>query len=275
VSPPKVSAPVEPYNFLGITSSPLVLGASYDGKTNTVGGVCVTGSQRYVPSSEGLVGNGSSGPSWALVDEIGVGDPVSFEEVTLYGANPAIETWSKAAGDDDARSLNVLYPILEVDEGVVAFAGDDYVKSADCSDHFLTGVVYGARLLVGAKLTFHDGADYDAFITQYGLIYGSGHLDALLNRDDLGWLSVALVGKATIALQGIQIGGDPTKLEAILAQSSCSIGDLAACKQTFNRVADYQQTFVSDLGPAPTSTENVGGWVATFGVPQACSVIPD
>jgi hypothetical protein len=260
LAPPTVSAPIQPANFLGVASSPLVLGAGYDDTTKKVGAICVTGTEIYVPQlTGGFTTEWDALPSFQIVDNLRVGNQFDFEEASLYGQTPSIKTWTDAAGDDDWQSMNFLLPIVISDVGGPLFRGDDTMRTAECGKDFINGVVVGARLLAGLKLSFAQRADFDAFRAQYGNV-----LHKVLERNDrdLGWLSVALDGKATLSLQAIQIGGDPSKLQAIVDQSTCSIGDLPACNQTLQQIAGpYKTTFLTDLGPTPTSNANLGGWV--------------
>jgi hypothetical protein len=270
--PPPVDAPIEPPHFLGVTGpGSLVVGAGFVEETRTLQPVCYTTPSFFVPRAQGRTGTPDINLSaFDVARMLEIGSGAKYEDATLYDSLPAVPAFIDEAGVARTTDLNYLMPVLAVNAGNWVFDDNDFTKIGDCGDHIVHQVIMGARLVVGLKLRFVDEASLRSFENLYG-----SQLNVILQRNDLGWVSVALDHKATITVQAAQVGGDPSKLKAILDASRCSIGNLPACNETITNVIAYSTVFSQDLGPIPQqgSTE-FGGFVPLVGLLIPSSYLP-
>jgi hypothetical protein len=272
-NPPHVVAPIATVNFVGVTDG-LVVGAGFTVSPPAALPVCASGPRGAYQSSPASSISTPEDDTLSLETVAGAlaVDYTGFE-LSLYEL-PAVQKFVAEAtrdttaiqdadggwsGDRAAGFIDNLYHIETGGFGLDrAFP---WTKVGNCGDGYVDSVRLGANIAFGLKLTFQNDEQRWQFTYKYGSVR------QMLMRNDLGWVSVYLDGKASIEIAAAQFGGDPQKLAAIVNATQCSIGNLQACSDTIHQVAQYSgKQLQTDLGPLPADgATSYGGYIPLFG----------
>lgn len=119
-----------------------------------------------------------------------------------------------------------------------------------CGDSYVSSATAGSLLVVNVKIEFASHQDKQTFNAKMGAKFGIGNITSTIKSSKLDQSM-----NASISVEALQLGGDPSKLSSIFTKSStgdyyvaqCSFKDLNSCNQIINGVLAYSQTIEAQV----------------------------
>ncbi|MFN0139493.1 MAG: hypothetical protein ACKVQW_05330 [Pyrinomonadaceae bacterium] len=191
--------------------------------------------QRSVAHSVGLDAGGNTSFGLAKVTA-----SVRFADSTAETANAISSTW---AIDLSPGILTVRDPDLK--KGIVPRDAEAFQKR--CGDRYISGIRYGARLLVSMRIVFSSFTMKRELAVSGGMSGTFGAVSAKTTE------TLARTGNnASVQIRLRQIGGDPSQVPEVFRGENivrCSAGDVSVCLNAISDINKYVADFSKQLKP--------------------------
>lgn len=224
-----------------------VLGTGYDTQARVFRAQCVTGDVIYEGSARSTLALEHSAQASDLLDQYGftlaAGLDLGFASA-MIGQRIALLTVDNRLTHAYAYSHDILGRSAKLvnlrltEEGKRARAKNDpQFARAVCGDEFVQRVDLGALLLLNARLEFRDfttRTDIEEFLKLSFLMFSKTFSFSQHTED--------FKESTTITVDGVQFGGDPSKLEEVLAQvrtRTCKLSTADQCGDIMGRLVSY------------------------------------
>jgi hypothetical protein len=225
-----------------------VLGTGYDTRAREFRDVCVEGDVETIGTATGHLSfnNSESNSSYRsfLNGQIGA-------EVSLFLASARVEVgYSRLATektyerqsvfshDATGRVARLIHPRLTAVGRQVADTQDLGLVRVKCGDSLVTAVTPGGTLLLSATFSFADAATKEtANATARASIAMISH-EWTFEKE-----SEEVRTTSSVTISGLQLGGTPRALEAVLARArirTCSLANVTACASAAQELLDYR-----------------------------------
>ncbi len=256
---------------------PSSLGQGFDSVTQTLKGKCVAGTPTWAGSPDADISYVHDLDFDSLLQTFSGGLNVSAK-IALFEISGAGDFASKNAADDYSSTVSLINNVsikrkviddLHIDEKmrskVLTEAGISPNVRKLCGDEFVSTIVYGASLIVNAKFTFQTREDKRDFNSSAGISFAQlGELGG-----KLGKLNQRIKNTSRVTISARQLGGDPEKLTAIIANEvvSCNLANFEEkCLPMLTKLIEYAKDpvngFSSGLSDSPEADaiESAKGW---------------
>jgi hypothetical protein len=256
---------------------PSSLGKGFDSLTQTLKGKCVTGSPVWAGSPDSEISYVHDLDFDSLLQTFSGGLNVGAK-IALFEIKGAGDFASKNAADDFSSTVSLINNVtikrkvldeLRIDEfmrpNVLSGATVSPEIRSLCGDEYVSTVVYGASLIVNAKFTFQSREDKRDFNSSAGISFASlGELGGKIGR-----LDQRIKNNSRVTISARQLGGDPEKLTAIVANEvvSCNLSNFEEkCLPMLTKLIEYAKDpvngFSSGLVASPdaAAAETPKGW---------------
>ena len=133
-----------------------------------------------------------------------------------------------------AISANGDEAVRRFGDNVYQWCGNDYIQRID----------YGASLVATLKYSFESESDKDLVGSKLGVGFGggvAGFFDMIGIRLGIRTMRQKARERTKVEIRGIQLGGQPENLTAVLpdSQISCTLDDVEPCLAAFDKVLAY------------------------------------
>lgn len=224
-----------------------VLGTGYDTQARAFRAQCVTGDLVYEGSATSTLTLDHSiqasevfdryGFSLAAGLDLGVASAMIGQRIALMTADNQL-THAYSYSHDILGRTATLVNLRLTDEGRRALVKNDpQFARAVCGDEFVQRVDLGALLLLSARLEFRDfttRTDIEEFLELSFLTFSTTASFSHHTQD--------FKEATTITVEGVQFGGDPSKLEEVLTQvrtRTCKLSTADQCADIMARLVSY------------------------------------